>query len=208
VALALGITNAIVILSVKDRVVTAEEAAAMAEDHGKFQCAEVLGAAVWAGSPSPILAERINAGMELVKNGATDILLYSGDNGTNEYNEVAAMKNYSIENGAAYKVSEDNIYLDYAGFSTYDSIYRLRDVFGAKRVIIVTQRYHLYRAIYIADRLGIEAYGVAAETRESGQLSRDAREVVARAKDFFYVLTDQSPKYLGDGIELVYPARQ
>jgi vancomycin permeability regulator SanA len=203
-----GVTNAIVILSVKDRIITADEAAGMAETSGKFPCAEALGAAVWAGNPSPILAERLDAAMELVRNGSTDILLYSGDNGTDEYNEVAAMKSYSVDNGGPYGVSEDNIYLDYAGFSTYDSVYRLRDVFGADRALIVTQEYHLYRALYIADRLGIDAYGIAAAPRETGQFSRDVREIFARTKDFFYVLTDQGPKYLGDPIELTYPAGQ
>jgi vancomycin permeability regulator SanA len=206
--LVVGVTNLIVILSVKDRIVTAKEAASIAADKGKFPCAEVLGAAVRSGSPSPILAERIDRGMELVKNGATDLLLFSGDNGTNEYNEVAAMKSYAIENGAAYDVGEDNIYLDYAGFSTYDSMYRLRDVFDTDRAIIVTQKYHLARALYIANRLGIEAYGVAAAPRESGQFFRDVREIFARVKDFFYVLTNQQPKYLGDTVDLVYPARQ
>jgi vancomycin permeability regulator SanA len=206
--LVVGVTNLIVVLSVKDRIVTAEEAAAIAADKGKFPCAEVLGAAVQNGSPSPILAERIDRGMELVKDGATDILLFSGDNGTNEYNEVAAMKSYAIKNGAAYDVGEDNIYLDYAGFSTYDSMYRLRDVFDTKRAVIVTQEYHLSRALYIADRLGIDVYGVAARPRESGQFSRDVREIFARTKDFFYVLTNQKPKYLGDTVKLAYPARQ
>jgi vancomycin permeability regulator SanA len=206
--LVVGVTNIIVIASVKDRIVTADEAAAIAADKGKFHCAEVLGAAVWSGNPSPMLAERIDAGMELVKNGATDILLFSGDNGTNEYNEVAAMKKYALTNGAGYSVGEGNIYLDYAGFSTYDSMYRLRDVFDTKRAVVVTQKYHLYRALYIADRLGVEAYGVAAAPRKSGQLQRDIREIFARTKDFFYVLTNQSPKYLGDTIELTYPAVQ
>ncbi|MDR1291895.1 MAG: YdcF family protein [Clostridiales Family XIII bacterium] len=207
-ALVVGVTNIIVIASVKGRIVTADEAAAIAGDKGKFHCAEVLGAAVRNGNPSAILAERLDTGMELVKNGATDILLFSGDNGTNEYNEVAAMKKYALANGDGYGVGEDNIYLDYAGFSTYDSMYRLRDVFDTKRAVVVTQRYHLYRALYIADRLGIEAYGVAAASRTSGQFQRDVREIFARTKDFFYVLTNQSPKYLGDTIDLVYPAER
>ncbi|MDR2163802.1 MAG: YdcF family protein [Clostridiales Family XIII bacterium] len=206
--LTVGVTNIIVIMSVRDRVVTANEAASIAADGGKFRCAEVLGASVKSGEPTPMLAERIDMGMELVKVSATDILLFSGDNGTNEYNEVAAMKRYAIEGGATYGVGEDNIYLDYAGFSTYDSMYRLRDVFGADRALIVTQKYHLYRALYIAGRLGIEAYGVAAEPRKSGQFRRDVREIFARTKDFFYVLTDKKPKYLGEPVYLVYPAGQ
>ncbi|MDR0518777.1 MAG: YdcF family protein [Clostridiales Family XIII bacterium] len=204
----IGVTNVIMVASTQDRIVSAEEVAAVAEREGKFPCAEVLGASVLGVEPSPILASRINVGMEAVKDGATDILLFSGDNGTNEYNEVAAMKKYATENGGPYGVSGDNIYLDYAGFSTYDSMYRLRDVFGTKRAIIVTQQYHLYRALYIAHRLGIDAYGVAAETRESGQLQREIREIFARTKDFFYILANRQPKFLGDPIDLVYPADQ
>jgi vancomycin permeability regulator SanA len=87
-------------------------------------------------------------------------------------------------------------------------MYRLRDVFATKKAVIVTQEYHLYRALYIADRLGIDAYGVVAAPRESGQVQRDIREIFARTKDFFYVLINQKPKYLGETIELVYPAAQ
>jgi vancomycin permeability regulator SanA len=209
VALALiGATNIVMVAATQSRIVTIDEIASIAERDGKFSCAEVLGAAVWRDQPSPILAERIDLGMEAVKSGATDILLFSGDNGTNEYNEVAAMKKYATQNGEKYGVNEDNIYLDYAGFSTYDSLYRLRDVFGTKKAVIVTQEYHLYRALYIANMLGIDAYGVAAETRESGQIQRNIREIFARTKDFFYIITDQQPKYLGDAIDLVYPADQ
>jgi len=203
-----GVTNIVMIVNTQSRILTVDEVAVMAEKSGKFPCVEVLGAAVHGDDPSPMLAERLNTGMKLVQGGATDILLFSGDNGTNEYNEVAAMKTYALANGGSYGITQDNIYLDYAGFSTYDSMYRLRDVFATKKAIIVTQKYHLYRALFIADRLGIEAYGVVAAPRKSGQTQREVREIFARAKDFFYVLSDQKPKYLGETIDLVYPAEQ
>jgi vancomycin permeability regulator SanA len=203
-----GVTNVVMVANTQGRIVTADELKVITEREGKFPCAEVLGAAVRGDDPSPMLAERIDMGMALVQDGATEILLFSGDNGTNEYNEVAAMKAYALENGGAYSVTQDNIYLDYAGFSTYDSMYRLRDVFATKRAIIVTQEYHLYRALYIADKLGIEAYGVAAAPRKTGQVQRDIREIFARTKDFFYVLSDQKPKYLGETVALIYPAEQ
>jgi vancomycin permeability regulator SanA len=203
-----GVTNVVVVVNTRDRIITVNEASVIAEQEGPFPCAEVLGAAVWGREPSPMLAERLDTGMELVSKGATEILLFTGDNGTREYNEVAAMKQYAVENGERYGVTADNIYLDYAGFSTYDSLYRLREVFKTKRVVIVTQEYHLYRALYIAEKLGIKAYGIAAAPRETDQWKRDIREVFARTKDFFYVLTDHQPKYLGDTIDLVYPADQ
>ena len=93
--------------------------------------------------------------------------------------------------------------MDHAGFSTYESMYRARDIFGAKRIIIVTQEYHLYRALYDAESLGLEAYGVAADGRRySGQLYRDFREILARGKDFFYGIVQPRPTYLGETIPL------
>ncbi|MBQ4313768.1 MAG: YdcF family protein, partial [Clostridia bacterium] len=95
------------------------------------------------------------------------------------------------------------IFMDHAGFSTYESLYRARDIFGAQSVVIVTQRYHLYRALYIAERLGLEAVGVACDPGEyHGQIWLDAREVLARNKDFIYTMFAPLPTYLGDDISL------
>ena len=111
-------------------------------------------------------------GVALYKDGAADKLLLSGDNGSVEYNEVKAMKNYALAHGVAAK----DIYLDHAGFSTYESMYRAQAIFGVERVIIVTQTYHEYRAIYDAQRLGMQAAGVSADQqRYSGQTGRDLR---------------------------------
>ena len=93
--------------------------------------------------------------------------------------------------------------MDHAGFSTYESIYRAKEIFGAEKIIIVTQEYHLYRALYIAEKLGIEAYGVSADYRTySGQIKRDVREVLARFKDFVTVLIKPEPTYLGETIPI------
>ncbi|MDR2611209.1 MAG: YdcF family protein [Clostridiales Family XIII bacterium] len=195
-------TNIYVVWSVKDRIITVEEAAALARTQSAPQCVEVLGAAVYGTRPSAMLRDRLNTGFELYKSGAAPVLLFSGDNGTVEYNEVKAMRAYALENSAAYGIRESDIYLDHAGFSTYESMYRLQQVFGADSAIVVTQKYHLYRALYTAEKLGIDAYGVAAPPREPGQFMRDVREVIARTKDFCYVLFDVPPKYLGDPVEL------
>jgi vancomycin permeability regulator SanA len=204
-ALTVVVTNIIVLSSVQDLIITEEEAALLgaAEGADRPQCIEVLGAAVHAGKPSAMLRDRLNRGLELYRDGAADILLFSGDNGRQEYNEVEAMRRYAIENSEPYGITEDSIYLDYAGFSTYESMYRLKAVFGVDNAIIVTQKYHLYRALYTAKKLGIEVHGVYAQPRESGQFARDIREVLARTKDFFYVLFDVQPTYLGDPVELI-----
>ena len=89
--------------------------------------------------------------------------------------------------------------MDHAGFSTYDSIYRAKEIFKAKKIIVVTQEYHLYRSLYLAKKLDIEAYGVVADRREYRfQLKRDVREIAARAKDFIKIIFRPEPKYLGE----------
>ena len=121
----------------------------------------------------------------------------SGDHGRAGYDEVNKMKEYAVENG----VSSHDVFMDHAGFSTYESMYRARDVFQAKKLIIVTQQYHLYRALYVAEKLGLEAYGVAADQMVyNGQLYREVREILARNKDFINTLIWPKPKYLGDAI--------
>lgn len=121
----------------------------------------------------------------------------SGDHGRKEYDEVNIMKNYAIEKG----IPSENIFMDHAGFSTYESIYRAKEIFEAKKVVIVTQEYHLYRALYIANQLGIEAYGVGADPRKYvGAAYREIREILARDKDFIKCVFKPEPTYLGDTI--------
>lgn len=149
------------------------------------------------GSLSHILEDRVKRGVELYKNGSAPKLIMSGDHGRRDYDEVAAMKNYAISLG----VPSEDIFMDHAGFSTYETLYRARDVFEARRVIIVTQEYHLYRALYVAKSLGLEARGVAASKQVySGARARELREVLARNKDFVYCLFKPKPTYLGESI--------
>ena len=177
--------------SVEDRILSPEEAADLDAD-----CILVLGAGLRKdNSPSPILRERIDRGIELYNLTAAPKLLMSGDHGRREYNEVGVMKALAVEAG----IPSHDVFMDHAGFSTYESLYRARDVFCAKRVIIVSQKYHLYRALYIADQLGLEAYGVGADVqRFYGQTTREMRESAARVKDFLYCMIKPSPTYLGD----------
>lgn len=184
--------NIIVKASVGDRIIPPETAADVNAD-----CILVLGAGVYNGMPTPMLHDRLMQGIALYEMGASDKLLMSGDHGRKEYDEVNVMKKFAVDEG----VPSENVFMDHAGFSTYESLYRARDIFQAKKLIIVTQEYHMYRALYIARALGLEAYGVASDPREyAGQSYREAREVLARVKDFFFALAKPKPTYLGESI--------
>ena len=178
------------------RIVTPEEAAAI-ED---ADCILVLGCSVKIDHTlSDMLEDRLRRGVELYESGAAPKLLMSGDHGTDDYDEVNAMKNYATENG----VPSSDVFMDHAGFSTYESVYRAKEIFGAEKVIIVTQEYHLYRALFIAEKLGLEAYGVASDYRTySGQEGRELREILARFKDFASTVFKPEPTYLGDKIPI------
>ncbi len=191
----IGISNAIVIITGAKRVVSAEAA-----QTGDYDCILVLGCGIKSdGSPSDMLKDRLSQALTLYESGVSEKIIVSGDHGTKDYDEVNTMKNYLIERG----VPADNIFMDHAGFSTYDSLYRARDVFLCKKIIIVTQEYHLYRAVYIARSLGLEADGSSASLREyRGQIMRDAREVAARSKDLLSCIFKPLPKYLGDAIPI------
>ena len=188
--------NVFVKSSVSDKIVTVEKAKDMNAD-----CIIVLGAGLRPdGKPTWMLEDRINVGDELYKNHAAPKIIMSGDHGRESYDEVNAMKKYAKSEGVPSK----DIFMDHAGFETYDTMYRARDVFGAKKVIIVTQKYHLYRAMYAAKKLGLDAYGVSATKRkyDNKQWIRDMREWLARVKIFGKCITKPKPKYLGKKIDL------
>lgn len=191
--------NGWVVTSTKNRILTTEDAAALEN----VDCIVVLGCAVRPdGTPSPMLAERLQKSVELYEAGAAPKLLMSGDNGQVEYNEVAAMGNYALQKG----VPSYDIFLDYAGFSTYESMYRAKAIFQAEKVLIVTQKYHLHRALYIAKALGLDAYGVSSDTQVyAGQTNRDIREILARNKDFLTSIFKLKPTYLGDPVPVSGP---
>ena len=168
-----------------------------AADLDDVDCILVLGCSVRGGQPSIMLKSRLDCGISLYDLGVSDRLLMSGDHGQDSYNEVIVMKNYALQ----ANVPSEHVFMDHAGFSTYESMYRARDIFQAKKIVIVTQKYHLYRAIYIAEALGLEAYGVEAAPRDdSMQAQRDFREILARSKDVLYTLFTPKPTYLGEAI--------
>ncbi len=163
-------------------------------------CIIVLGAGVREdGSLSNMLHDRVKSGVMLYFSGVSDRLLMSGDHGSEDYDEVNAMKDYAVEND----VPSECVFMDHAGFSTYDSIYRAKEIFKVEKIVIVTQGYHLPRALYLADSFGLEAYGISADLNVyAGQKYRDAREMAARVKDFFTAILKPSPKLLGESIPI------
>ena len=169
-------------------------------DYSKLKdidCIIILGAGIWGESPSPMLQDRLLQGIELYKVGVSSKIIMSGDHGRKEYDEVNVMKKYAIDNG----VPSEDIFMDHAGFSSYESIYRAKEIFGAKKIVIVTQKYHLYRALHIANSLGLEVYGVGADPRQYvGTMYREVREILARNKDFVKCLFKPEPTYLGETI--------
>ena len=175
-------------------ILTAEQAAEL----DGIDCIIILGCQVRAdGTPSDMLRDRLTRGIELYTLGAAPKLLMSGDHGRVEYDEVGTMKQYAIDAG----IPSADIFKDHAGFSTYETVYRAKEVFDARRVIIVTQEYHLYRALYIAEKLGLEAYGVASDYHTYvGQSMREGREILARCKDFAISVWKPEPTFLGDVI--------
>ncbi|HYE68520.1 MAG TPA: ElyC/SanA/YdcF family protein [Anaerovoracaceae bacterium] len=187
--------SAYVKTSMDDYLITEEAALKIDAD-----CILVLGAGLKAdGTPNYMLQDRLDKGIELYKAGAAPKLLLSGDNGQEKYDEVNAMKEYTLNAGIPY----EDIFLDHAGFSTYESMYRARDIFLVEKVIIITQRYHQYRALYTGRGLGIESYGVVSEPRTyAGQGYRDIREMLARNKDFLKMIIKPEPTYLGETIPI------
>lgn len=187
--------NIWVIEKADDYVISAEEAKEL-----KADCIIVLGALVYSdGSLSDILQHRVMTGVELYNMGASERLLMSGDNSRANYNESAAMKAYAVQLG----VPSEKVFQDYAGFSTYETMYRARDVFQAKKVIIVTQKFHISRAVYLARSLGLEAYGVTCDrgTYQSAVLN-NLRETGARVKAVYSALFKPKPTYLGEAIPI------
>ena len=171
-------------------------------EKNKIDCVMVLGAGVWGDNPSHMLEERLNRGLEVYNSKCTNRLLMSGDHGRVEYDEVNVMKKFAIECGA----TPNEVFMDHAGFSTYESMYRAKEVFDVDSLVIVTQKYHLYRAIYDARKLGLEAYGVVADGQYNFSIAtntyNNARESLARCKDFLWCIFKPEPTYLGEVIPI------
>ncbi len=188
--------NAYVKMTSSNRIISAEQASKL-ED---VDCILVLGCKVKAsGVPSAMLKDRLTRAVELYELGVANKLLMTGDHGRTEYNEVGTMKQFAVDKG----IASENVFMDHAGFSTYESIYRAKEIFAADKIVIVTQQYHLHRALYIAEQLGVEAYGVSSDYYTyAGQSARELREILARCKDFVTTVFKPEPTYLGEIIPI------
>lgn len=149
------------------------------------------------GKPSQIFLDRVDTALALYKANKVSKILVSGDNSTVEYNEVNPIRLYLIENG----VADEDIFLDHAGFDTYSTMYRAREIFGVSSIIVTTQSFHVPRAVFIAHKLGIEAYGVSTD-RGHILFRNTVREVLANEKAIMDLILHRKPKYLGEKIPI------
>ncbi len=164
-----------------------------------YDCILILGAKVYNNKPSEMLQDRLDAGAMLYYNGVAKKIIVSGDHGQDEYDEVNVMKSYLMNLG----IPDSDIFMDHAGFCTYDSVYRASYIFGAKKMVIVTQEFHLPRAMFIADMYNIDCVGVSGDLHTyAGVEYNYIREIPARIKDFLLVLFSSKPKYMGETIDL------
>ncbi len=161
------------------------------------EVALVLGASVVRGKPSPILASRTDAAIELYKAGKVKKILVTGDNGEDVHDEVTPVRKYLTDAG----IPDTDIFLDHAGFDTYSSMYRARTIFQAESMTVVTQDFHMPRALFIARQLGLVAYGYVAAGEEVN-IYDHLREIPASVKALFDIYTHRTPRYLGDQIPL------
>lgn len=192
IAIVFGV-NAFVINRYKSKILSVEDSKKL-ED---VDCILILGAQVMSDKPSEMLADRLKQGLELYKNGVAEKIIVSGDHGRTDYDEVRVMKDFLISNG----VPSENIFMDHAGFSTYDSMYRAKNIFKVERLVVVTQEYHLYRAVYSGNKLGMDAYGVRSDLHQyGGQEKREVREILARNKDFVMCIFKPQAKFGGEEI--------
>lgn len=222
IALRIGIAAAIVVLlaaaaglilnftvksSVKDKIIytfTEEETpgAEVIEELKALEaeCILVLGAGITdKETPSPMLKDRLDAGIALYNEGVAPKLLLSGDNGQLEHNEIHVMLKYAKDAG----VPEEDIFCDHAGFSTYDSMHRASSIFGVEKAVVVTQKYHQYRALYVGEKLGLDVWGVASDQEKyAGQSYRELREILARIKDFGKAAAKSDPVLGGEVIPI------
>ena len=206
VAGVVGLTNWHMIASVDDTIAytfdgeheqLSEDALKRIDDFNA-QCIIVPGASVYPnGNPSPMLRNRLDAADVLYKSGGAPAILLSGDNGEEEYNEVRAMAGYIKEQG----VEKEDIFCDIAGFSTYETAFRAKEVFDVDRAIVVTQSYHMYRAAYGCIQMGTDVIGVCSDQQiYRGQTARDGRELLARTKDVIKWNFKPDPTFLGEEI--------
>lgn len=169
-----------------------------AADAPYVQAVLIPGAPVFAsGKLTPIFIDRIEQAIELYETGKAMKILVSGDNSNVDHNEVSPVRTYLLEK----EIPEGDIFLDYAGFDTYSSMYRAREIFGVSSMLVATQSFHLPRAVFIARHLGIEAYGVNADVGTM-LFQNYVREIFANEKALLDLFFKAKPKFLGEKIPI------
>lgn len=159
---------------------------------GVYDCIIILGAKVENGVPSARVADRLDNGIALYKEGFARKILISGDGEHPDYDEVTVMKAYAVEHG----VPEEDIIEDRYGLSTYESIWRAKNVYGIRSMIISTQEYHLSRALFIAQEFSLKACGVPADRQDyENMVWNNLRETLARFKDYYFAQAKPLPNY-------------
>jgi len=159
----------------------------------------IFGAGIRGDQPSKYLKDRLDAGILLYKSKRINKILLSGDNGREEYDELTVMKNYCFNHG----VDTTKIFIDYAGFDTYSTMYRAKHIFKIKKATLISQEYHLNRAIYIGQKLGIKSVGYSANKGEyRGYKYVTFREYGSIFKSFLDVLRNREPHFLGNPIDI------
>lgn len=180
------------------------------DDVPQTQCVMILGAGVsTSGTISDVARDRVEAALELYHQGKVEKVIISGDHGRRNYDEVNSIKNYLK---IMHHINDEDIFMDHAGFSTYESMYRGRDVFLIKDVVVVSQEFHIARAVYIARKMGLNAVGFVANEitpfTKITHISWKIRESLARVKSFFLVAFNVKPTYLGDEIPITGDGRE
>lgn len=203
--LILGVIGAVSVTEYVERTGSAQMVQKI-QDAPEYGVAIVLGARVFSsGQLSPVLQDRVDTAVDLYRQGKVKKLLLTGDHGQQEYDEVNNMRRYALESG----VNPEDIFMDHAGFSTYESMYRAKEIFQINQALIVTQAFHLPRALYIAQSMGLEVKGVSADRRDyQGIQYQYNRERLARVKAFLQTdVLHAKPTYLGEAIPITGDGR-
>jgi SanA protein len=172
----------------------------------KTQAVLILGAKVsQGGRMSPMLYDRVETALDLYNKGKVEKFLVSGDHGRKNYDEVNPIKEYLLKKD----IPPEDIFLDHAGFDTYDSLFRAKYIFQVQSLTVVTQNFHLPRAVYLGRSLIIDTYGVSADKQFYGDIKHNkSRETIASIKAFFDIYFRVKPKYLGEPIPITEDSRK
>jgi len=169
------------------------------KDVPKTKVVIIFGAGINGDQPSRYLKDRLDAGISLYKNNKVNKILLSGDNGRDEYDELTVMKLYCQKNG----VDTTKIYIDYAGFDSYSTMYRAKHIFKVDTAILVSQKYHLNRCVYLGDQLGIKSFGYSADRGiYPGYKYYSFREKLSVTKAVLDIIRNRKPTYLGKPVDV------